>query len=169
MRKLVIVPGALAALVALQGGTFAETSGRAGWETFVEPTLGTRVEYPADIFSVSEGPSPRGSGEQFRTADGRAQLLVYSLPNQAHATPASFLRNNLKAPGTRLAYRRVTASFFAISVRNEGMIYYSRCNFSANAGGAAHCIDLSYPAEEKRAWDGVVTRISRSLRPRYRT
>jgi hypothetical protein len=28
-----------------------------------------------------------------------------------------------------------------------------------------HCIDLRYPVGQKRAWDGVVTRISLSLRP----
>jgi hypothetical protein len=44
-------------------------------------------------------------------------------------------------------------------------VFYSRCNFSTDAGGAIHCLDLVYPQVEKRAWDGVVTRISRSLRP----
>jgi hypothetical protein len=34
-----------------------------------------------------------------------------------------------------------------------------------DARGAIHCLDLVYPQAEKRAWDGVVTRISRSLRP----
>jgi hypothetical protein len=169
MRKLVIMVGVLALLslqpVQAQRGNLRSVE----WETFVEASLGTRVEYPADVFSVSEGPSERGIGEQFRTADGRAQLLIYSLPNDRRETPASFLRNHLKAAQAELVYRRVTASFFAISAINEGMIYYSRCNFSSNAGGAAHCIDLRYPAEEKRAWDGVVTRISRSLRPLVRT
>jgi hypothetical protein len=38
------------------------------------------------------------------------------------------------------------------------MIFYSRCDFSADGGGAIHCFDLVYPQQ-------VVTRISRSLRP----
>ena len=62
-------------------------------------------------------------------------------------------------------YQRVTPSFFAISGTYQGAIYYSRCNFSSNAGGAVHCFDLKYPKREKRAWDDIVTRISRSLRP----
>ena len=45
------------------------------------------------------------------------------------------------------------------------MVYYSRCNFSAAGGGAVHCFDLTYPQREERAWDAIVTRISRSLRP----
>jgi hypothetical protein len=48
-------------------------------------------------------------------------------------------------------------------MEREGLIYYSRCNFSR--AGAMHCFDLVYPKEEERAWDAVVTRISLSLRP----
>jgi hypothetical protein len=47
----------------------------------------------------------------------------------------------------------------------QGVVYYSRCNFSSEMGGAVHCFDLVYPQREQRAWDPIVTRISRSLRP----
>ena len=99
------------------------------------------------------------------TADGRAQLSIYSRPNEAGETPSTYLQNKLRYPRSAIQYQRVTRSFFAISTETDGTIYYSRCNFSANAGGAIHCFDLMYPQTEKKAWDGVVTRISRSLRP----
>jgi hypothetical protein len=41
---------------------------------------------------------------------------------------------------------------------------YLRCNFSSTRGGTLHCADIRYPINEKRDWDGVVTRISRSVR-----
>jgi len=75
------------------------------------------------------------------------------------------LRNNLRIARAALEYERVTRSFFAISSIREGVVYYSRCNFSWHAGGAVHCFDLTYPQQEERAWDAIVTRISRSLRP----
>jgi hypothetical protein len=65
----------------------------------------------------------------------------------------------------RSGLRAGHATFFAISSTQQGLIFYSRCNFSTDAGGAIHCLDLVYPQAEKRAWDDVVTRISRSLRP----
>ena len=108
----------------------------AHWGMFEERRLGTRVEYPVDVFSISEGASERGIGEHFRTADGRAQLIIYSLPAEAGDTPASFLRKNLVVQLAASDYRRVTASFFAISAHRNGVIYYSRCNFSSNGGGA---------------------------------
>jgi hypothetical protein len=45
----------------------------------------------------------------------------------------------------------------------NGLILYPRCNFSRNM---IHCIDVRYPDEQERAWDGIVTRISLSLRRR---
>jgi hypothetical protein len=63
-----------------------------------------------------------------------------------------------------LDYSRVTPTFFAVSKYSGENVLYRRCNFD-RAAWLMHCIDMSYPAAEERDWDGVVTRISRSLRP----
>jgi len=134
------------------------------WTTFEEPNFGTRLEVPTETFSVHEGPSYRGIGEQYTTEDGRAALAVYSQQNRRNDTPRTYLkRNNLVSP-RMIDYVRVTRSFFAISAAKEGMIFYSRCNFSCSSG-TIHCFDLKYPAGEKPAWDAIVTRLSRSLEP----
>jgi hypothetical protein len=100
-----------------------------------------------------------------RTSDGRAVLTIYSRENDTAETPASYLKNNLRLARSALDYERITPSFFAISSVRQGVIFYSRCNFSSEMGGAVHCFDLVYPQREQRAWDAIVTRISRSLRP----
>jgi hypothetical protein len=132
------------------------------WTTYSVPQFGTRVAYPASLFSISEGEPEFGIGQRFRTSDGRAVLSVYSRANAGGETPRSYLRNNLRRPRSNLDYERVARSFFAISEETEDKIYYSRCNFS---NAAIHCFDLVYPTAEKRAWNAIVTRISRSLRP----
>ena len=78
-------------------------------------------------------------------------------------------RMAIRPPANRAAldYERTTRSFFAISLERDGVVYYSRCNFSGRREGAIHCFDLVYPQDEKRAWDPVVTRISLSLRPKH--
>ena len=132
------------------------------WQTFEVPEFGTRVEYPARIFTaVCE--AEKGGGRRFESRDGRAILSIYARENEDDDTPASYLRKNLRQ--RTLDYERVTRSFFAISSERDGIIYYSRCNFSRPARGSLHCFDLVYPQAEKRAWDSVVTRISLSLRP----
>ncbi len=140
--------------------------GVVGWTTFSVPQFGTRVDYPATIFSISEGKSENGIGERFRTSDGRALLSIYSTVNDAGETPVTYLKNNLRRPRSSLQYERITPFFFAISEETKDTIFYSRCNFSNNR--RIHCLDLVYPYPEKRAWDPIVTRISRSLRPLHR-
>jgi hypothetical protein len=135
------------------------------WTVFVELEYGTRLDVPGAVFATPDGPANRGVGRQFKTPDGRASLAVYSQRNDARDTPASYLRKNLQSSRTALDYERVTPEFFAIAAVMRGSIYYSRCNFSHNAGRAIHCFDLKYPVQERQSWDGIVTRMSRSLRP----
>jgi hypothetical protein len=137
----------------------------ADWTTFYVPDFGTQIEYPAAIFSKDEGTAEKGLGRRFTTNDGSATFTIYSRANDARDTPASYLRKNLRVSRSTLDYERVAPSFFAISSVRQGSIFYSRCNFSSDAGGAIHCFDMVYPQEAKRAYDYVVTRISRSLRP----
>ena len=134
------------------------------WRTFTVQDFGTTVQYPANIFFPAGRPG-KGTGQRFKSADGRADLSIYSLPNEAGETPATYLRHNLRMDRSALQYTRIARSFFAISSEREGVILYSRCNFSKRGRGAIHCFDLVYPQEEKRSWDAVVTRISLSLRP----
>ena len=136
----------------------------ADWRTFEVPDFGTRIQYPASIFTPAGQPE-MGIGQRFERADGRAVLSIYARPNEAGDNPITYLRHNLRVSRSALDYVRITRSFFAISSERDGVILYSRCNFSGRARGAIHCIDLKYPQEEKRSWDAVVTRISLSLRP----
>jgi hypothetical protein len=134
------------------------------WKTYVDPDRGTAVEYPAALFSVAAGAPERGFGQEFRTEDGRARLVVYTLPNEERRSPQSYLKRHLLlAPGA-LEYTRVTRQFFAISGVRDAEIFYSRCNFPQRRRGDMRCIFLQYPERETKAWDATVTRISLSLR-----
>jgi hypothetical protein len=150
----------LLALVSNSQAKFQEQR-PADWRTFEVAEFGTRIQYPASIFTPTGKPE-RGLGQRFERADGRAVLSIYSRPNEAGENPKTYLRNNLRMDRSALDYVRIARSFFAISSERDGVILYSRCNFS---GGVIHCFDLKYPQEEKRSWDAVVTRISLSLRP----
>jgi len=140
----------------------------AKWTVFVEPSLGTRMDLPSAVFTTADGTAYRGVGRQFKTADGRAVLAIYSQRNNQRDTPASYLRKNFSFPRATVSYERITRDFFAVSGTREGMIFYSRCNVAAT-GATLHCFDLQFPARERTAWDAIVTRMSRSLRPLNRS
>ena len=132
------------------------------WAEFAD-ARGTRVEYPQDLFSVPKAEDV--PGKVFTTRDGRARLHIFAMDNPQALSPRGFMRSQFPAARSTLTYDRVARNFFAISTRRDGMIVYLRCNFSSTSAGSLHCVDIRYPVGEKRAWDGTVTRISRSLRP----
>jgi hypothetical protein len=154
----------LALIVVTISSTAHAQSRELDWRAFEIPDFGTRIQYPASMFSPAGKPET-GVGQRFEREDGRAVLSIYSRPNEGGDNPATYLRHHLRVSRSALDYARITGSFFAISSERNGVILYSRCNFSGGARGAIHCFDLKYPQEEKRSWDAVVTRISLSLRP----
>jgi hypothetical protein len=137
--------------------------GNVRWTAYTDE-FGTRVEYPDSVFSVAGGAPEGGKGRDFASANGRARLSIYVQGNPKRQTPASYLREHFRGSRASLHYDRVAPHFFAVSTNQGATILYRRCNFSGTQH-TIHCIDLSYPRSEKRAWDGLVTRMSRSLRP----
>jgi hypothetical protein len=126
---------------------------------------GTAVDYPASIFSVDAGASPQGAGRRLQTADGRAEFMLYVSPNRDRESPRRYVRTHLAVPQAKLDYKRITDRFFVVSGIDNGRVFYSRCNYPRGSAGPMQCIYLLYPRAEIHAWDGIVTRISRSLRP----
>jgi hypothetical protein len=136
------------------------------WQTYVEPEHGTRAEYPAGVFLADAGPPTIGDGKSFETDDGTARLEIYALENSERDSPASYVAKKFAYRRSELEYDRIARGFFALSGVKNDMVYYSRCNFPGGRRGAIHCVYLTYPHRETKAWDAIVTRVSWSLRPK---
>jgi hypothetical protein len=143
------------------GPVLAQVGAEAGWTRYRNAS-GTELDFPRQTFARRAGDTELGTGERFETEDGRAHLSVYAISNDEKRSPTSYLKTHMTDRASNLDYIRVTPNFFVTSKYSGDLILYRRCNF---ASGKLHCIDLAYPANEKRAWDAPVTRISRSLRP----
>ena len=111
------------------------------------------------IFTSDAGAPEGGTGRRFFTEDRRADLTVQSVPNPGNDSPATFLAR--KQPPAGISYKRITSDFFVVSSIRKDRIWYNRCN---RGNGTMNCVLINYPSEEKRQWDDVVTRISRTLR-----
>jgi hypothetical protein len=143
-------------VLALAVSTGAVSAQSVRWEKYGIPETGTSIDVPFSIFDEA-GQKPDGYGKGFRTSDGRADLTVQSMPN-AGDSPASFLAK--KHPPSRIVYKKIEPHFFVVSSFKGDKIWYDRCNFGARF---IHCVLINYPANEKQAWDGIVTRISNTL------
>ncbi len=126
----------------------------AQWKTFKSPSI--VVDIPRDLFS---GEATLSENEtRFSSNDGRANLTLRSYPASGK-TPRQFLAD--LRPPQGIVYSRIGENFFVVSSFRDSKIWYNRCNFSRQSVG---CLLLDYPASEKTAWDGPVTRMSGSLR-----
>ena len=67
-------------------------------QIFKVPDYGTRLEYPASIFSAA-GQAEAGVGQRFESEDRRAVLSIYARDNEDGDTPASYLKKNLRQSG----------------------------------------------------------------------
>ena len=131
----------------------------AEWRRYVIPSTGTSVDMPVSIFSSDAGAPEGGTGRKFFTEDRRADLTVQSVSNPGNDSPATFLAK--MRPPAGIIYKKITSGFFVVSSIRNDRIWYNRCN---RADGAMNCVLINYPAAEKRQWDGVVTKISHTLR-----
>jgi hypothetical protein len=112
------------------------------------------------VFAADAG-AGTPKGRMLTTPDDRAHLHVFTVHNERGESPAQFLARVFPRNRTLLSYDRVARDFFAVSQPSETLVLYRRCNFVARD---IHCVDLQYPRADKRAFDGIVTRISLSLR-----
>ncbi len=147
-----------AAVVVLAGSIQIASAQPLRWQTYRIPETGTSVDIPSSIFSEQAGRPPQGDGQRFLSGDGRAELIVQAAAIGPDVNPAEFLAR--QHPPQHIQYKRMTSRFFAVSGYKGDKVWYDRCNF---AKGVVHCVLINYPAQEERAWDGIVTRISLSL------
>jgi hypothetical protein len=148
----------IAAIIAIISSVPLAVAETANWRTFAIPETGTSVDIPYSIFSEQAGRPPEGYGQRFQTPDHRANLTIQTTTNESGDTPSTYLTK--KHPPPHIQYKRVMSNFFVVSSYKGDAVWYDRCNFS---GRYIHCVLINYPAREERAWDDIVTRISRSL------
>ncbi|MCG6203566.1 hypothetical protein LPW26_02845 [Rhodopseudomonas sp. HC1] len=139
--------------------TLVHAQSQLDWQRYNVTANSAAADVPRAIFSEDAGPAQDGTGRRFASADRGADLTVQTIPNERGLSPAAFLA--ARNPPSGIIYRRVTSRFFVVSSIRDGRIWYNRCN---RVAGAMNCVLMNYPAGEKRKWDAIVTRISRSLR-----
>jgi hypothetical protein len=154
-------PAAALISAAVATGAFAQSS---DWASYHNERFGYRVLYPADAFRPGQE-SENGDGLNFFSADGRSKLTVFAAFNTQGVGIEEYRATMLREfPGyDQIGYGPRGGSWFVLSGFRGPNIYYQKVLFSCG-GRVVNAFALTYPAEQKRQFDPIVTGIEKNFR-----
>lgn len=126
---------------------------------FEETGFGTQSLVPNNWRRVKDS---RWEGSRFISPDGQSSLVVYALPRTRESIE-EHIRWFTRLNGEKITYLKRGRTWVVVSGYKGDRIYYRKARLGCD--GTWHHIALEYPAESKRAYDGIVTAISHSLQP----
>ncbi len=142
----------------------ASASGHAAnWLRYRDQTHGCRIEYPGRLFS-RDARDVEKDFQRFSGASENTYFRIQGVANEENLNSrqirATYLKEN--APGD-VIYGKTKKDFLVVSGYKGRSIFYTRVAVSPD--NKTLCIvEISYPRAEKRAFDPIVTRMSRSFR-----
>jgi hypothetical protein len=149
---------------ALAAAAFATaTHALAAARVYVNARFGYSIAYPPQL--VPEPESDSGDGRAFHAIGGPTRALVWASYNSSGDTPALLEAEAARDCSGPPTYRRIKASFFALSCVSGADIVYQKTLF---AGDTETSFRITYPAEQRARWDRVTAQMSASLSPSVR-
>lgn len=151
------IPALLLAL-----GPFASTAAHAeSWTRYQSDLHHCRLDYASNLFALGELDS-----ENYLRFSGRDKDIYFRIsgfPNEEKLTPAEIRAEYVKEKGKAdLVYERTKTDFLVLSGYRGNNIFYTKIALSPNNQNIC-VLHISYPRKAKRAFDAVVTRMSRSF------
>jgi len=133
------------------------------WTVYRDSLYGCRLEYPNSLFR-QEPLDIAENFQKFSGSDAQTFFRVMGVENKDKLDPAGVKARYLSAdvPGD-IVYERTKPDFLVLSGYRGDSIFYTKVAESADQ--RTICIlEITYPRKAKKAFDDVVTRMSRSFR-----
>ncbi len=152
---------ALCLSLAATGSLIAVPAAAESWRTYRNARFGTTIEYP-DRFR-SGRPPDNGGGLAFTSRDG-AKFSVWGSHNVLEHDLKG-LEKDLdegRASAEKVTYRSRGENWIVVSGARKNAIFYER-HLISHGGTIINGFEMVYPARLQRAYDPIVTRMSRSF------
>ncbi len=140
-------------------------SGRLEWTEYRNERYGLTMRYPSAVFQSQRG-SVSGDGDLFETQDGRARLLVGSLPNPDGFTPRSYQAFIAREsyPGLKVDYAPIRETWTVLSGTVSDTMIYEKAMFTCG-GKRISTFAMTYPVDERSFYDRIVEVVEHTFRP----
>ena len=151
MKKLLII------LVILTVSTLGY--GQTKYRNYNNARFGYTISYPSDLLRP-QGEADNGDGQVF--LGNGAEMRVYGSNMLLNETLSNEYNAILREKGASVSYKVLKGSFFVISGKENGRIYYQKT--MENSEGAFITFMIEYDESKRKTYNAVVTRIVRSFR-----
>ncbi len=133
------------------------------WVSYHNNQFGYRFLYPANVFQAKVE-APNSEGPTFTSADGRSKLTVFAALNTENIGIGEYRETILRdfAGYDRIDYGPKGQSWFVLSGLRSGTVYYQKVLYACE-GRIINVFSLTYPEEQKTAFDSIVTGIEKSF------
>jgi hypothetical protein len=134
------------------------------WQNYRSERFGYNLLFPADVF-MPRGKSPNGDRFEFVSRDSEARLKVFATYNIDNIGLLEYRAAVVRDFGgyDKMVYGPIGQSWFVLSGTRGGNIYYQKVLFSCG-GRIINAFALTYPSQQKREYDDIVTGIEKSFR-----
>jgi len=142
-------------------------AGAADWRQYHNPRYGTVADVPASGFIASPA-SDNGDGQEWVSADGSGQILVFGDLIVTADTIAAYRRETLgyaRDDGVDIVYSAAKKNWFAYSGFLGGDIVYEKVVITSGCDPMiGNHVYFRYPATQKSRYDAIVGHIAASLK-----
>lgn len=131
------------------------------WAVYKDDTQKCRLIYASNVFA--RGGIDAENYQRFSGPNKETYFRIIGLPNEEQLTPREIRAQYIKKKGTTdLVYERTKRDFLVLSGYRGQNIFYTKIALSPD--NETICVlHISYPRKAKRAFDAIVTRMSRSF------
>lgn len=128
------------------------------YRTYSNARFGYSISYPSKLLTP-QGESENGDGQIFLGSG--VEMRVFGSNLLLNETLSAEYRAILREKGSSVSYRVVKRSFFVVSGKENGRIFYQKTIETAD--GAFITFMIEYEESKRKTYDAAVTRMVRSF------
>jgi hypothetical protein len=135
------------------------------WTSYTNARFGETIDIPPG-FVNDVGEPENGDGLTFHSADGKAELLVWgnNLVDEDFKADGQSRVSDETANGWDVSYQKDAGEQWSVYSGSKGeRIMYARAIASCKGTQALH-FRIEYPGAQKKEYDAIVDRLSKSLK-----
>jgi hypothetical protein len=129
------------------------------YETYANDALGYSLVYPAGILEP-QGELGGGDGQSFLSRDGRARMLVFSLPGGSQSLADLYALESADTPSRTVTYQVLRDGWFVVSGYEDDEVFYQK---TLLAGERLITAELKYHRQLQAVFSAITSQISWSF------